>query len=329
MPKKLIKIFKAGKYPQGDVSEKHLDVIVKNFSKYGDVPLTVDHKHDGPAYGWVDTLKRDGEFLVASFRDVTDEMKGWVSKKQYQGRSAELVGMSDGNKLRLRGLTMLGAASPQINMGGVAEFKEVNTHEPVLAVRFEANNDTEMFVEEEKVETFEQKDDVIKIPAVKSDEPLDQKEWKFQLQDQKIEDEKDKEIIALQKKLKSLENSKSDAETKMQMADNAQFIELMVKEYKLLPRSAENKRIFEFMLMLNDEQKQRFQDIVIHMPTLHSFTDKEESKSLSTEDYTLSLGSLSPRELVHVTKQYMEKNKIEDYTVAHNKVMEMRLQESA
>ena len=84
-----IEIFKAGEYPnQGVYTAKDLAAIAEAYDKkIHEAPITVDHKQEGPAYGWVSELKVEGEKLFARFAQVADELKAAIAdgrlKKQY------------------------------------------------------------------------------------------------------------------------------------------------------------------------------------------------------------------------------------------------------
>ncbi len=73
-------------------------------------PVVVGHpRHDAPAFGWVAGLKREGDFLMAKFRDLVPEFVEAVRKGLYKKRSAAFY--PDG---RLRHVGFLGAAPPAV-----------------------------------------------------------------------------------------------------------------------------------------------------------------------------------------------------------------------
>ena len=62
-----MEIAKTGNYPQGDITVADLDQIVEAYDPaVHEAPLVLDHapegqEHMGPAYGWVEGLKRAGD----------------------------------------------------------------------------------------------------------------------------------------------------------------------------------------------------------------------------------------------------------------------------
>lgn len=111
-----IEIFRAGTYPQGEFTEADLDDMVRAYDpKLHEAPVTLDHARSGPAYGWVAGLQRQGKVLVASFRDVADELKRLVADRRYVKRSAEVYNNFQGTgKKYLRAVTFLGAQVPEV-----------------------------------------------------------------------------------------------------------------------------------------------------------------------------------------------------------------------
>ena len=113
---KWCEIFRTGTHTANNgqtisVTEQDLDEIIKNFSeKNPDVPLVIGHpKINAPAYGWVDKLKREGNKLFASFKEVSNEFSQWVNKGLYKNRS---ISLAEGNVLKHIG--WLGAEPPAI-----------------------------------------------------------------------------------------------------------------------------------------------------------------------------------------------------------------------
>jgi hypothetical protein len=129
-------IFRAGKYPQGDFTEADLDQIVQAYDpKIHEAPITLDHGKTGPAYGWVAGLKRVGKTLVASFRDVAEELKGLVEAGRYKKRSAEIyTNFAGTGKKYLKAVAFLGAAVPEVK--GLAEAKFAENAGDSVAVEF-------------------------------------------------------------------------------------------------------------------------------------------------------------------------------------------------
>lgn len=90
-------IMSVGKWNGIDITDEMLDAAVKSFQELKDaVQPMIKLGHDEskwkdglPALGWVDSLKKVGNKLIASFKDVPEIMKNAVDKKMYKRVSAE------------------------------------------------------------------------------------------------------------------------------------------------------------------------------------------------------------------------------------------------
>ncbi|MBF0410983.1 MAG: hypothetical protein HQM10_26805 [Candidatus Riflebacteria bacterium] len=119
---KWCEIFKAGTHTdsEGRVktwSEGDLDNIVKKYdpAKH-ESPVVIGHpKDNAPAFGWVESLRRQGTSLLAKFRQVVPQFAEAVKQGLYKKRSISLY--PDGT---LRHVGFLGAQPPAIK--GLADF---------------------------------------------------------------------------------------------------------------------------------------------------------------------------------------------------------------
>lgn len=112
---KFFEVFKAGKYPQGKFTQKEIAEIAKNYDpKFCEAPITIDHKQDGPAYGWVDQVKVENDKLMVSFKDVPQEFEKVVNSGKYKKVSVEIYRNLDGKGAYLKAVSFLGAATPQV-----------------------------------------------------------------------------------------------------------------------------------------------------------------------------------------------------------------------
>jgi phage I-like protein len=88
---KLYKVFTAGKYPQGDITEDDLKSIAENYDPdYHEAPLTLNHKSEGPSLGWVNKVVAKGKDLFVGFKDVNEDAKKITSKGEYKRPSIEI-----------------------------------------------------------------------------------------------------------------------------------------------------------------------------------------------------------------------------------------------
>jgi len=89
---KLFKVFIAGKYPQGEITEAHLQEIAKNYSTtYHEAPLTLDHKREGGSYGWIDKVVAKGKELWVSFSKISEEAVNFTKEGKYKRPSIEIA----------------------------------------------------------------------------------------------------------------------------------------------------------------------------------------------------------------------------------------------
>ena len=139
---KYYQVFKAGVYPQGKFTKKEISQIAKNYDpKFCEAPITIDHQQSGPAYGWVEDVKADGDILKVAFKDVPAEFEQSVNDGKYKKVSVELYRNLEGKGAYLKAVSFLGAAIPQVK--GLEEIKfmesEADTYE------FESEDETQQF----------------------------------------------------------------------------------------------------------------------------------------------------------------------------------------
>ena len=122
---KYFEVFKAGVYPQGKFTKKEIEQIAKNYDpKFCEAPITIDHQQSGPAYGWVNDVKADGEKLKVAFKDVPQEFEKEVNDGKYKKVSVELYRNLEGKGAYLKAVSFLGAAIPQVKGLEAIKFME-------------------------------------------------------------------------------------------------------------------------------------------------------------------------------------------------------------
>ena len=125
---KYFEVFKAGTYPQGKFTKKEIAQIAKNYDPtFCEAPITIDHQQSGPAYGWVDDVKADGENLKVSFKEVPKEFEQAVNDGKYKKVSVELYRNLDGKGAYLKAVSFLGAAMPQVKGLEAIKFMEAES----------------------------------------------------------------------------------------------------------------------------------------------------------------------------------------------------------
>ena len=122
-----IPVFRAGLHT--DMSGKtrqwtteDLDRIISRYDpSMHEAPVVIGHpKNDSPAWGWVESLRRDGDLLMAGLKNVSPEFDGWVKDGRYKKRSICLY-----PDLTLRHIGFLGAMPPAVKGLPDCGFSEV------------------------------------------------------------------------------------------------------------------------------------------------------------------------------------------------------------
>lgn len=102
--KVFFKIFRAGKYPQGEITKADVEAIATGYDPdYHEAPLTILHDDSSPAYAVVDELKSDNGVLLASFTEMLPE--AFEMNKRYKRPSIEIALYDDKKYLRAVTLT--------------------------------------------------------------------------------------------------------------------------------------------------------------------------------------------------------------------------------
>lgn len=92
-----------------------------------EAPIVLGHPTDDqPAYGWVESLRVEGERLVASVRAVHDNVREWIKDEHYRYLSASLwhPESSETGTWYLRHVGLLGAAPPAVAGLGPVELAD-------------------------------------------------------------------------------------------------------------------------------------------------------------------------------------------------------------
>ena len=118
-----VEIFRAGHYPQGDISEADLETVLSNFNPdYHNPPVVKDHEESGPAFGWVKELWKEGKSLWARLRDIPKTVRAEIKEKAWLKISAAFYPDFEGRGLALRHISLLGACPPQVK--GMKTWKD-------------------------------------------------------------------------------------------------------------------------------------------------------------------------------------------------------------
>lgn len=207
---KEVQVFCAGKYPQGEFTVKDLDEMIENFDpKQHEPPVTIDHRQDGPAMGWVKRIWRKGTFLYAELHECTKEFLDLLREGKFKKISVEIWrNYEDTGKIVLAAVSFLGSGKPQVkgmkspvrhsiqDVHGARHFiasSDADTEEDIdmtteeLQALLKENNETILTKVTEKLTEFKAESADIK-------KKLDEKETLFaekQKADQKVVFEKE------------------------------------------------------------------------------------------------------------------------------------------
>jgi hypothetical protein len=112
-----IEIFRAGNYgDKGIFSATDLDRVISNYDPdHHEAPACIGHPKDNlPAYGWTSQLKRDGDTLLAKFKEVDPDFESLVKAGRFKKRSAAFYLDGAGKVAGLRHVAFLGAQPPEV-----------------------------------------------------------------------------------------------------------------------------------------------------------------------------------------------------------------------
>ena len=127
-----IELFRAGHQVDSagrsrEWTEAELDQIVQNHSAATAAPIVIGHpKTDAPAYGWAQTLKREGKKLLGRFTQVEPSFADLVKEGRYRRRSVA-IGEDPERGFYLRHVGWLGAAAPAVKGLADVQFSSDDT----------------------------------------------------------------------------------------------------------------------------------------------------------------------------------------------------------
>jgi len=117
-----VEIMRTGTWNGKRFGNADLDELAANFTRVGfRPPVKLGHtdKAGDPAYGWVSSLKRVRDRLLAGFVSVPEELITMIKAKRYNSVSVELFEslVRDGvtYRLALKAVAILGAAIPAVS----------------------------------------------------------------------------------------------------------------------------------------------------------------------------------------------------------------------
>lgn len=128
-----MEVFRSGDYgSKGTYTPDDLEALAADYAaERHEAPLTFDHAQSGPAFGWVSGLKRVGDRLVATIRDIPAVVRDLLSRGAFKKRSIELMRLLPATgRPYLRAVSLLGAATPEVKGLPDVQFAQ-DEEEPV------------------------------------------------------------------------------------------------------------------------------------------------------------------------------------------------------
>jgi phage I-like protein len=286
-----IEIFEAGTYRGKEYTDADLDTMVNNFTALKDEikPVAViGHDDDQDllkksglaSAGWMESLKKVGTKLVASFKDVPTIVADLINKRAFKRISSEIYNDYNGKGIALRRVAILGGDIPEVKtlQDIAALYSDSPEGKTTWVTLSEAAPKKEDDMTAEEVKKMQ--DDVTKLSEqvaalVKENETLkkgptkpvdmDVSEMAEQLTSlsevvakmQEADKAKDDKIAALETKNTEIVTKLSEAEQKARKDDIKRFLSDRMKEGRLSPAQW-SLGLEKFMSELDDNSVTRF-----------------------------------------------------------------------
>lgn len=218
-----------------ELTRERFDRIVQTYDpKKHEAPLVIGHpKHNDPAYGWVEEVKREGDDLLARYAQVPDELREAVENGRYKKKSVSLY--PDGT---LRHVGLLGAVPPAIKGLGDVQLAE---EDAAITINFDFGEPAP------------------EPPGGPGEEDeMDLKEKVKELEEQlaastKAREEAEGKAQAAEDKAKKAEASFAEAQNAKAKDDREAKADALVKDGKLLPAERDKALAFAERLEGGDE----------------------------------------------------------------------------
>ncbi|MEA2064478.1 MAG: hypothetical protein U9P14_12315 [Gemmatimonadota bacterium] len=105
-----------GKPVEIEIDRRDLEEMAATYSPdCQEAPVTVEHRREGPAHGWVEKLRVKGSRLQARLKDLSSALRQWLRTGAYRSRSIEMYKpFTQTGKTYLGAVSFLGAAAPAV-----------------------------------------------------------------------------------------------------------------------------------------------------------------------------------------------------------------------
>lgn len=235
-----VEIFRAGKHVDSlgrnrDFSVADLDRMVGSYQPaQHEAPVVIGHpKDNAPAWGWVESLKRDGEVALAKFKQVQPEFADMAGRGLFKKRSISLY--PDGS---LRHVGFLGAQPPAVK--GLRDFSLGDANE---CSNYE----------------FEEAGAGAGSQSQEGDMPKTMDELQAELAAEKAaKADAEARAKAAEEKAAKAVNDFAEAEKKSKKTELIAFVDQGIKAGKMLPHW-KDQGIVEFMQALDGGEVQTFE----------------------------------------------------------------------
>ena len=352
---KWIEIFRGGEQTdsQGQThdGDKMIDDAVSLFNAAEhEPPAVIGHpKDNAPAFAWVDGLKREGDSLLAKFKDAQPEFVDMLERGLFKKRSAAFYANG-----MLRHVGFLGAMPPAVK--GLADIK-FNADEPALVFEFAQNEDykfralsriisglRDFIIEKFDLDTADkianifdietiseptereasplfsqpnESEDTMSGAATFSQEQLE--EAKKQAADEAREQAKKEFMEKENDRVSRLEESLKKQKADLRKKEISNFIESGIKEGTILP-AWKKAGLGEFMESLDHETEIEFSDSdgkTVKANQLDKFKEFMAvlPKAVNFDEISNGDGPDSSDDLDALAKEFSEKNNV-NYKVA-------------
>jgi len=341
-----VEIFRVGTWNGDKYTAKDLDTIIDSFGKIGfQVPVKLGHKEDSaaPAAGWVRSLRRVGDKLLADLVDLPQTLYDQIKSRAFDHVSAEIFWnlKREGKTFRraLKAVSLLGATAPGVS--GLKPLREAFTSDELDLVH-EYQLSKEDIMSDKKVEDPGKK----VVPDEKAIEVIEAKDAEIKALQAKLDEVKkadaDKTEDALGvKKLQEQVASLSTQVTEARDRERKATIDGKVKDLRLpslrehfaalydLATTADPEKTVRFSVEVDGERKEqkvppiRVVDDLLERLNRHSaklFTELGTTGGLKRDDQ--SEGQDPGAELERLVEVYMAKHPDVDYTVAFQFVLD-------
>ena len=341
-------VFKTGKQTDSsgnekDWTEQDLDTMVSNYlPEENEAPIVIGHPdNNAPAWGWIETLKRDGDTLYAKVKDLVPEFAEMLKKKMFKKRSISLY-----PDLKLRHIGFLGAAPPAVK--GLPDFaftdetkitsfefteesfdfsdekfwtvgrivrrlREwfIEKYDIETADKIVMSWDVETLMEEKNTRNYNDKKKELDVTKEEFDEKIKAKELEIANFSKKAND-------ALAENAKLKEQAEKDR-TEKQTAEYSQFADKLVSDGKLLP--AQKSQVVDLMQVLSASTEYEFSEggkkspVDVFQAVLEVNSKQIEFDETATKDKGQG-GAPNHAKIEKLIAEEMEKNEKMDYSEA-------------